>query len=375
MVISTFIFMFMFMFIRTFSSSSIATLSADIHCINLWCYLPAPARRTARGVSTAWNQLYEDSFFDEFMKLRTFYKFYVFLSIKKTASVSIRDSLREMDSFSFSTYCSPNYTKQEMVMIEKIVIEIADKSEVHADAANLCNIFLHDLGVDLSKHRELELMHKIINEVHADHCLEYGHLRRMFRFGVHEMNRTKNKYNRFTRFAFVYFHNLRDVGGRTPKQASPQILGALWSGIESVEFIEDFLKIETLRCYGQTVDRCILLIVNDAFSGNSSLKQRALGFMVKHRELFFALNLILHFAARSELYHHQRVCEMLHFFVENLCIQWKEIKQFLDIASNEEWKVFAEYARNEMLKERMKKKSRNNMKCRWSPTTRTCCDL
>ena len=302
-------------------SVSITDLTPDMMAQNVWCYLPIKHRRMMRELSSSYNWLYEEQCSDEFWRYGLLYAFSRFLR-NTTRFVTIEDCMDHLDTFKITNYCNSDHTKQDVTIIERILVQICAAAGTFAHAATVCNTFLHDLRLNVTCHRELRAMHNMVNQVHSEMWLHFPNLYRMFRFGLSEMNRTGNKYNRYTNCAFVFVDKLRGIKilnvEQSPDLERVDVVGILWRNLASTIFLDDYLARPSLRCYDRVVlDRPIRMILREAFAtDNDSLDMNSLRYIAQHPGLFFDFDVLMSFALSYEPYSQRKSVKLLLFVVD-----------------------------------------------------------
>ena len=139
-------------------------LTPDILAQNVWCYLPIKHRRAMRELSTSLNWLYEEQWSDEYWRYALLHAFSRYLC-NATRFVTVNDCMDHLDTFHITNYCNSDHTKQDIIIIERIMVQICAAAGTFAHASTICNTFLHDLRVNVTRHPELRVMHTMVNQV------------------------------------------------------------------------------------------------------------------------------------------------------------------------------------------------------------------
>ena len=150
------------------------------------------------------------------------------------------------------------------------------------------------------------------------------------------MNRTKSKYNRYTRFAFVFLDSFLlslDAMGSHYKHSDSSkkwwnsIRKQIWNDISSVEFISDYLQRPLLLHFQGPATTAIELIMCDAVGSNDTLNTDRLSLMVHHPRILFNFNVIYFELIESPIWNEKTRAECLEFIVHHELITWSVMEE------------------------------------------------
>ena len=229
----------------------------------------------------------------------------------------------------------------ESMLIEKIMVDITERALCFEDASRACILWLNSNtasspgfdGHGLQSSRWPTMDH---NGFVIPYNRNLDKLHRMFQMAKNEMARTKSKYNRYTRFAFVFLDaflmSLDEKERRAlnfDENVVTNMVRHLWCGIVSVEFISDYLLRPRLRDFGEPVAAAIEFIMADAVQLNGTLNTNRLLLMVNHPDILFNFNIIFFDLIESRNWNQEKRTECLEFIVDHGLMTWSVMNEYL----------------------------------------------
>ena len=171
----------------------------------------------------------------------------------------------------------------------------------------------------------------MITGLHLIGEIAQNSLSEMFWFGAEEMDKTGNKYNRYTRFGLTFLDIIDDLQHH-PKFNSTLFnrrISRIWNNIHRAEFIEDYLKREVLRTFPEYVHRAAFLVVDSALGSRGLCNTNKLMLIVKYPHLFFDFGHIMISAVMSGRSNERNLMHLLKFLTRNGLMTWKEVRDQL----------------------------------------------
>ena len=322
------------------SSSSILSVQ-DVQ-IHIWHHLTWEERLLFRKVSKCCNEMHRDLFPTECTAI---------MQCKHLSLCIHAMDPNELISF-FSSKQSLHYIRpavlyhermehRGLLLIEKIMVEIAERATTFHDASRACVLWLNSciersFGFDGHGLQQIHRWPTVDgNGFVISSQWNMAKLYEMFIMAKIEMDQTKSKYNRYTRFAFVLLdsmllhQNTTDPHSKNTDRSVIYVLRYLWHNIVSVEFISDYLSRPLLRHFGEPCTTAIELIMSDAVGINDSLNTDRLMLMVHHPRILFKFDTVFLQMAEYEIWNERTRAECLEFFVYQGLITWSMINSHL----------------------------------------------
>ena len=318
--------------LRRFSAFQQIQEVPDIQC-NIWCHLTWTERLAFREVSASSNQMHRHQFP---LECETICQFTLLSQRIRTI-----DPQKLVAFFSASKQCLQYIENRDPMFVEKIIVDITEgaPSFVEASRASILWLSLHGVCCPTFCRPTFDSRG---NGLHSRYwpivgndglVIPYEHnlnkLQQMFTLAQIEMDRTKSKYNRYTRFALVFLDSfLMSLDAMDANilsfeaDHSVKMVRRLWNGIEYVEFISDFLLRPHLRDIHEQVPSAIRLILDDAIGINNSLNIDRLMLMVHHPRLFFNFHWIFFEMAMAPKWNDKTRAKCLEFIVHHELITW-----------------------------------------------------
>ena len=238
----------------------------------------------------------------------------------------------------------------DSMLIEKIMVDIAERATSFVEASRACILWLKLCNIRscgfkghvLQKSHRWPVVDVNGSVIPCERNLEKLH--RIFYLAKNEMDRTKSKYNRYTRFAFVFLDALlasldemssnikHSAGSRVTtvrsdcNQSVNYMLQRIWDDIVSVEFIWDYLSRPLLRDFQEPIATTTELIMADALHANGSLNMDRLMLMVEYSHILFDFVPIFFELTALSNWNQQTRAECLEFIVDQRLITWSAMK-------------------------------------------------
>ena len=284
---------------------------------HIWCYLAWEERLILRHVSTSCNQMHCHLFPTEQSTIAQFME----LSLK----LHIIDSHKLIGFFRTKNFILGHTVleKQDAMLIEKIMVDIAERAPSFPAAFLACSLWTKSFK---ARHPPFYKANRLPSHLWPDvdgngsviPCFwNLDRIQRVFRMANNEMIRTKSKYNRYTRFAFLFLDSLLMSLDEMSSNIKCKMKARLWNEIVSVEFISDYLRRPRLQNFSKPAPMAIQLIMADAVGINDSLNTDRLLLMVHHPRILFNFNVIFSQMIKSQIWSQQTRIECLQFIVDH----------------------------------------------------------
>ena len=315
-------------------------LAAPIHNVpdiqsHIWCYLAWEERLILRLVSTSCNRMHRHLYPKEQIIIAQFME----LSLK----IHTIDPHELIEFFRTKRFILDGdvVEKHDAMLIEKIMVDITERAPSFPTVFRACNIWLKSFKARYPPFYEgNRLPSDLWPDVDGDGSVipcfwNLDRIQRVFRMANNEMIRTKSKYNRYTRFSFVFLDSFLLSLEEMSSNIKNKIKGRLWNEIVSVEFISDYLQRPRLRNFSKPAAMAIELIMADAVGVNGSvnyLNTDRLLLMVHHPRILFNFNVIFPYM-KSRIWSHKTRIELLHFIVNHGLMTWSMIWEQMRIRS------------------------------------------
>ena len=329
--------------IRLFWTSSTMDLVQNVSDIqsNIWCYLTWGERLIFREVSTSCNKMHRHLFQPESQTVTQFRN--LSLHIHIIDPYNLIDFFLERRYFNYfdpSLFNERMLDAHESMMIEKIIVDITEIAPSFVAADRACTPWLrlfHDSFPSFDSNRLHSDRWPIVDingsVVPCDRNVDKLYI--IFRIAKIEMNLRKSKYNRYTRFAFVFLDSflmsLDTIGPRITysNQSVNSILTHLWNDIVSVEFISDYLLRPRLLKFQGPAITAIELIIADSMRIRDSLNTDRLLLMVDHPRILFDFDIIFWSLVESPIWSEKTLTESLQFIVHHRLISWTQLEEYM----------------------------------------------
>ena len=317
------------------SPDSIFNLPPDIQQEHVWCFWNRTEQRQIRMLSRSCRRLHDELLFYHYSRESSMYQLY--LSIphlqKLNDTLDVDDALAEtfhpgiLRINNVALPDRPHY----IMMIEKIICQMMDTFGDWQIASNLSNHFICHLELSVLFYPRIKLMRSMITNLDLCGRIAQDSLSEIFRYGAAEMDKTGNKYNRYTRFGLIFLDIINDFQHH-PKLNETQFqqrLRDIWNNIHRVEFIEDYLERKVMRTFPEYVYRATSLLVDSALGYNGLWDTNKLKWMVEFPRLFFDFDRIMINTALSARANEGNMMTLLRFLASNQLITWEEIHYHL----------------------------------------------
>ena len=329
------------MILSFFSICTVAAIESiqnipDIQA-SIWSYLQWEERLILREVSTSWHAMHlhifpsENKILTQFMALSK--HIHTIDPPKLVAFFVLKEDLRYTEPLILGQTALEHHGS---ILIEKILVDITERAPTFALSSRACSLWLKSFRAryppfafdQLHAHRwpQADDNGSVIPSEENLHKLA-----RIFRIANTEMQETKSKYNRYTRFAFKFLDSFLislDSTDRS-KQWVSSMRKQLWNDISSVEFITDYLMRPFLRDFQGPATTAIELIMCDATRINDSLNTDRLLLMVRHPRILFNFNVVYFELIESPIWSKKTRSECLQFIVDRGLMTWSLMEEHM----------------------------------------------
>lgn len=302
---------------------------------NIWCYLTWEQRLIFREVSATCNKVHRHLFSSECGVITQCMDLSLYIrTIDPEHLMEVFASKQHLHYLQCSIFDDKALGDHDSMLIEKLVVDITERAPSFREASRACTSWLKVFSVRFSgfkgrgfnSHRWPTMN---INGSVIPCNRNLIKLHRMFKSAKTEMNRTNSKWNRYTRFAFVFLDAfLMSLDTMTPLSIT-NMVRYLWCDIASVEFIGDYLLRPYLRDFDEPVASAIELIMADAVQLNGTLNKDRLLLMVHHSRILFSFDPIFFELIESSSWNDKSRAECLNFIVDNDLMTWSVMKEHL----------------------------------------------
>ena len=321
------------------SSSILSVQDVQFH---IWCHLTRQERLLFRVVSTSCHRMHLHLFPAECTAImQCKHLSHCIQAMDPNELISFFASKQRLRYIDPAALYHDPVERHGLMLMEKIMVEIAERATSFDDASRACVLWLNSCiersvgfdGLDLQQIHEWPTVDD--NGSVTSSQWNMAKLHEMFIMAKIEMDRTKSKYNRYTRFAFVLLdsmlqhQNTTDPYSKNADQSVIYVLRHLWHNVVSVEFISDYLSRPLLRDFGEPCSSAIELIMDDAVTINDSLNTDRLMLMVHHPRILFKFDTVFLKMAEYEVWSDKTRGEFLEFIVNHGLITWPMISGHL----------------------------------------------
>ena len=308
---------------------------------NIWCYLRWEERLILRSVSISYDEMHRHLFPSECGTVSQFVHLSRHIHTidppKLIPFFLAKEILYYIEPFSLDQRFLMEYG---CMLIEKIMVDIIERALSFVDASRACMLWLKPFWIrfppfechKLQSHRWPTLD---LNDSVVPCHYNLDKLDRMFQLAKYEMNRTKSKYNRYTRFAFVFLDSflmsLDEMGPNTVRynRSVNNFVRQLWNDIASVEFIADYLVRPQLRDFQEPAVTAIELIMIDAVGINDTLNTDRMLLMVDHPRILFNFHVVFFEMVESPIWSKKTRTECINFIVSHQLMSWSAMEEYL----------------------------------------------
>lgn len=316
------------------SSSTIQSIVnvADIQ-YNIWCYLKWEERLLLRQVSMPSHQMHRHLFLSECVTITQCMDLSVCIhTIDPKELMSFFTSEQHFRFLETARLNQRSMEFHDLMFIEKIVADFTERALSLEDAYRPCTLWLKSCttrfpGFDGNVLPTYHFWPIVDGNGSVVSCQKnLDKLNRMLRIAKNEMDRTKSKYNRYTRFAFVFL----DAFLKSLETSVTDTVRYLWSNIASVDFISDYLLRPLLRDFEGPSLTAIELIMFDAVRIDGTLNTDRLSLMVDHPRILFNFDPIFLKLTEYNIWTDNTRIECLNYIVVHGLMTWTEMKDHLD---------------------------------------------